>query len=85
MTVSAKEVEEVAVGGDAEVDRGVILEAAFGNRVIEVAKVSLNQIRMKATNADFDYGSLPNVINISPVPSTHQTRRVSPLFEPAEC
>jgi hypothetical protein len=59
----------VAVVGDAEVDRGVILGAAFGNRVIEVARVSLNQIIMKATNADFDRGSLPNFINVSPVPS----------------
>ena len=33
--------------GDAEVDRGVILGRAFGYRVIEVARVSLNQIRMK--------------------------------------
>jgi hypothetical protein len=47
----------VAVVGDAEVDRGVILGAAFGNRVIEVARVSLNQIIIKATNADFDRGS----------------------------
>ena len=70
--------------GDAEVDRGVILGAAFGNRVIEVARVSLNQIRMKATNADFDHGSLSNFINVSPVPS-HQSRRVSSLFELAEC
>jgi len=57
----------VAVVGDAEVDREVILGAAFGNRVIEVA--SLNQIILKATNADFDYGSLSNFINVSPVPS----------------
>jgi hypothetical protein len=54
----------VAVVGDAEVDRGVILGAAFGNRVIEVVRVSLNQIRMKATNAVFDHGSLPNFINV---------------------
>lgn len=59
----------MAVVGDAEVDRGVILGAAFGNREIEVARVSLNQIIMKATNADFDRGSLLNFINVSPVPS----------------
>jgi hypothetical protein len=54
----------VAVVGDAEVDRGVILGAAFGSRVIEGARVSLNRIRMKATNADFDHGSVPNFINV---------------------
>jgi hypothetical protein len=78
-------VVEVAVVGDAEVDRGVILGAAFGNRVIEVVRVSLNQIRMKATNAVFDHGSLPNFINVFAGTITHQTRRVSPLFEPDEC
>ena len=77
------EAAEVAVVGGAEVDRGVILGAAFGNRVIEIAREP-EQIRMKATNADFDHGSLPEFINVSPVPS-HQTRRVSPLFEPDEC
>jgi hypothetical protein len=33
--------------GDAGVDKEIILGAASGNRAIEVARVSLNQIRMK--------------------------------------
>ena len=47
--------------GDAGVDKEIILGAASGNRAIEVARVSLNQIRMKATHADFDHSSLPRL------------------------
>lgn len=71
---------EATVVADAEVDREIIPGAAFGNRVIEVARVSLNQIKMHATNADFDYRSLSDFINVSPVRS-HQTRQVTSAFK----
>jgi hypothetical protein len=45
-------VAEVAVAGDAEEDREIILGAAFGNRATEVARMNLNHLRLKTTNAD---------------------------------
>jgi hypothetical protein len=78
-------VAEVAVVGDEEVDRGVILGAAFGNRVIEVARVSLNQIGMKATHAVFRSRLFSELHQQLAGTITHQARGVSPLFEPAAC
>jgi hypothetical protein len=52
--------------------------AAFANVVTEAARVSLNKIRMKSTNADFDYSSLPSLVNVSPVHHTNRHTLVLP-------
>jgi hypothetical protein len=70
--------EVAAVVGDAEVHREIILGAAFGNRAIEVARVSLNQIKMQATNANFNYRSLSEFINVSTFRRFAAHKRVQP-------
>jgi hypothetical protein len=51
---------EVVVDAEAaraEASRETILGAAFGNKAIEVVRVSLNRMRIEATNA-VDYSAL---------------------------
>jgi hypothetical protein len=64
--------------GDAEVHREIILEAAFGNRAIEAARVSLNQIKMQATNANFNYRLFLNSSTSQRFAGLPLTKRVQP-------
>jgi hypothetical protein len=71
----------VAVVGDAEVDRGVILGAAFG-KVIEVAGVSLNRIRMRLLMQEVGVRipSLPPLIDLIIYPGERVAQSVRSLL-----
>jgi hypothetical protein len=82
LSAEVVELAEVAVVADAEVDRETILGAGFGNRAIEVVRVSLNRMRIMPLMRLI--AALFRTSNVSLVAS-HRTRHVSSPFEPAEC